>query len=237
MKNIVIASAAAALMTVSGAAIAQERVFASTDLNVRAGPGTNHRVVGSIGPNDPATLRDCSGNWCRISYGGGEGWVSSRYLVEGGEERFAGRPGSGTATGVATGVIGGALIGGPVGAVVGGVAGGAIGAGADAAGERGRNVGLGTGAATGAIGGAIIGGPVGAVVGGLAGGAIGAGTDAATRGVDRMETGSIAGAPSHVPPGVRVSHTDADGRYGYVWHGGQYLKVETDTGRVIGLIR
>lgn len=142
MKNLLIASAASALMAVSGAAVAQERVFASADLNVRAGPGTNYRVVGAIGANDSANVLRCTQNarWCEISYRGGDGWVSARYLADGG--RYAYRDGyrgyhtnAGVATGAATGVIAGALVGGPVGAVVGGIAGSAIGAGADVAAE------------------------------------------------------------------------------------------------------
>jgi hypothetical protein len=238
MKKTAIATAAA-LLSVSGVAMAQQMVVASSDLNVRAGPGANHRVVGSLGANDGATVRDCAGNWCRISYAGGEGWVSARYLVDAGNERMtdgrsAARPGSGTTSGVATGAIGGAIIGGPVGAVVGGIAGGAIGAGADAASDNRRsNSGLATGATTGAIGGAIIGGPVGAVVGGVVGGSIGAGSDAAgRRNVDTMSTSSV--IPDTVPRSAITGY--ADGPYTFVWYGGQYLKVETGTGKVVQVI-
>ncbi|MBX3530004.1 MAG: SH3 domain-containing protein [Rhizobiaceae bacterium] len=233
MKNIIIASAAA-LMTVSGAAIAQERVFASTDLNVRAGPGTNHRVVGSIGANDAATLRDCAGNWCRISYGGGEGWVSAKYLSSADSANYRERRGhAGVASGVTAGAIGGAIVGGPVGAIVGGAAGGAIGAGADAASRSGnRNVGAATGGVTGAVGGAIIGGPIGAVVGGIAGTAIGTGVDVGNeRGVDRTMTSST--APAFVP---RTAYRAGPSEITSVWYKGQHLQVETDTGRVVGVL-
>ncbi len=240
MKKMIIASAAVALMSVSGAAIAQERVFASADLNVRAGPGTNHRVIGSIGASDSATLLGCAqaSNWCRISYRGGEGWVSSRYLSSDGYayERRGGA--AGTATGAATGIVAGAILGGPVGAAIGGVAGGAIGAGADAAndGRRG-NAGAATGAATGVVAGALIGGPVGAIAGGIAGGAIGSGADvAAEGGIDRMATGSI--VPDVVPPEFLPSNSGNDpAEFAYVRYNGHYLKVETATGKVVNVLR
>jgi hypothetical protein len=235
MKKIAIVSAAA-LLAASGAAFAQERVVASNDLNVRAGPGTNHRVIGSIAANDSVNVWDCTGNWCRVSYRGGEGWASARYLAPGGGERFAderysGRSRAGTASGAAAGAIGGAIIGGPVGAVVGGVVGGGIGATADATGrEDGRNRGAATGGVTGAIGGAIVGGPIGAVVGGLAGTAIGTGVDVSNeRGIDRTRTSST--TPDYVP---RSAYRASGGERTAVWYKGQYLEVETDSGRVIG---
>lgn len=240
MKKIIIASAAAALLSVSGAAMAQERVFASADLNVRAGPGINHRVVGSLGANDGATVLECAqgSNWCLISYSGGEGWVSSNYLSADREGRFSQRGNAGVATGATAGAIGGAIIGGPVGAVVGGIAGGAIGSGADAAdnGDRRSNAGVATGAATGAIGGAIIGGPVGAVVGGLAGGAIGTGADVAVEGgVDDTRVGSI--IPDTVPAEAMPTTSGMEPEYTYVRYQGHNLKVETATRKVVDVLR
>lgn len=147
MKKILIASAAAALVAVSGAALAQETVVASTDLNVRSGPGPNYPVIGVIGADQRAEVVGCAAGskWCQVSFAGGEGWAYSDYLigtVEGREVVFTERAGSvavveprssnaGAATGIATGVIAGALIGGPIGAAVGGIAGGTIGTTAD----------------------------------------------------------------------------------------------------------
>lgn len=240
MKKIMIASAAAALMTVSGAAIAQERVYASTDLNVRSGPGTNYGVVGNIGASQSARVQDCSGRWCRISYAGGEGWVSSSYLIEGEGQRRGGSN-AGTTTGVATGVIGGALIGGPIGAVAGGLIGGAAGAGADIAAEdRGgrRGAGTRTGVATGVIGGALVGGPIGAVVGGIAGGAIGAGADGGRDGyVDDVVVGST--VPDRIPLSAipQVSDPDTAPEFTTMRYGGRTIRVETATGRVVNVMR
>ena len=192
MKKLLVASAVAAL-TVSGAAIAQERVFASADLNVRAGPGTNHRVIGMIGANDAAEVWDCSANgrWCRISYRGGEGWVSAGYLEQG---RYGG-PGFRS------------------------------------------NAGAATGAATGAIAGAIVGGPIGAVVGGMAGTAIGTGADVATESrVDRMAVGST--VPDFVPRSMLPRYSsDRAPEFSVVHYRGLDLRVETETGRVVDVLR
>jgi uncharacterized protein YraI len=137
----------AALLGFTGLAMAQTSVMATTDLNVRAGPGPEHQVVGVIGAEQQATLEGClaDSKWCRVSVDGTQGWAYSDYLTGdfGGQrvvvtERPAevvpsvtyettASTGGGAVAGATTGAIAGALIGGPVGAVVGGVAGAAVG--------------------------------------------------------------------------------------------------------------
>lgn len=148
-KDILVpAAAAAALLALSGVAAAQTAVIATTDLNVRSGPGPQYQVIGVIGASQPATLRGCLENsrWCMVDVGGVEGWAYSNYLVaDSGGTRvvISERPanvtiptvtyettasaGGGAVAGAATGAVAGALIGGPVGAAVGGVAGAATG--------------------------------------------------------------------------------------------------------------
>ncbi len=52
------------------------------ELNIRSGPSTRFRKIGSIpsGSGCVIKLRKCKRNWCRINYIGQKGWVSSRYL-------------------------------------------------------------------------------------------------------------------------------------------------------------
>ena len=152
MRNILLSSALL-LVSFSGAAIAQSSVSATTDLNVRSGPGPQYPVVGMIGAGQPATLNGCLDNskWCAVAITNGEGWVYSDYLTGdfgGSQVVLTQRPadsgvkvvpapadnGGGDAGAVAggvTGAVAGAIIGGPIGAVVGGavgtVAGGATG--------------------------------------------------------------------------------------------------------------
>ncbi len=140
--------ALATILLSATAALAQQTVVASTDLNVRSGPGPNYPVVGVIGADQQASVEGCvqGSKWCRVAFAGGSGWAYSDYLVGSFEGRdvvlterastvaVIDKPSNaGAATGAATGAIAGALIGGPIGAAVGGIAGGAIGAGADVA--------------------------------------------------------------------------------------------------------
>ena len=74
---------AAASIMLTGAAMAQESVFASTDLDVRSGPGREYPVVGLIGADREAMLLGCheSSGWCEVETGSVVGWVDSGYLV------------------------------------------------------------------------------------------------------------------------------------------------------------
>ncbi|HEX2255999.1 MAG TPA: SH3 domain-containing protein, partial [Afifellaceae bacterium] len=134
-----------------GTALAQTAVTATTDLNIRSGPGPQHPVTGMIGANESVTLGGCleGSKWCRVTHGGADGWVYSDYLtadVSGSPVVISQRPAevavpvvtyentgsetggaAGVATGAATGAVAGALIGGPIGAAIGGVAGAAAG--------------------------------------------------------------------------------------------------------------
>jgi len=143
-RNLVISAAAAALLAASGTAFAQSSVTATTDLNVRAGPGPQHPVIDVLGAGESATLNGCLENskWCVVAAGGQDGWVYSDYLtgdIGGQQVVIAERPAdsgiaivpppetdaatTGAVTGGVTGAVTGAIIGGPVGAAVGGAAG------------------------------------------------------------------------------------------------------------------
>ena len=148
-----VSAAAGALLALTGAAFAQSAVVATTDLNVRAGPGPQHQVVGVIGAGQSANLDGCleASKWCVVAFNGGQGWVYSDYLTGdfgGSQVVLTERPAdsgvriveapadvdggaTGAVTGGITGAVAGALIAGPVGAAVGGgagfVAGGAAG--------------------------------------------------------------------------------------------------------------
>jgi uncharacterized protein YraI len=155
-QNHLLGTALGALLALSGAAFAQTAVTATTDLNVRAGPGPQYPVVGVLGASQSTTLNGCLQNskWCSVATQAGEGWVYSDYLTGdfgGTTVVLSQRPttsevtvveapkGSGGAEGAlvggATGAVAAAIIGGPVGAAVGGVAGVAAGGTAGAAAE------------------------------------------------------------------------------------------------------
>ncbi|CDX52145.1 hypothetical protein LCM4577_23625 [Mesorhizobium sp. LCM 4577] len=143
MRRLLLPAVAGALVAWSGAAFADTPVSAATNLNVRAGPGSQYPVIGVLRAGQTATLNGCLQNskWCTVAEAGGQGWVYSDYLTaEFGGNRvvLTERPAnSGIAivkaprdqanaaavAGGATGAIAGAIIGGPVGAAVGGAAG------------------------------------------------------------------------------------------------------------------
>jgi len=154
MKSSVLkgATAAVALFALSGVAAAQSTATATTDLNIRSGPGPEYPVVGVIGASQQTNINGCiqGSKWCQVSHNGVEGWAYSDYLTasfSGGQtvvlterpadavpaityETTASTEGTGAVAGGATGAVAGAIIGGPVGAAIGGaagaVAGGAI---------------------------------------------------------------------------------------------------------------
>lgn len=148
MKAKLFMATAVSTLMLGGAALAQSAVVATTDLNVRAGPGPQYPIVGVIGADGQATLNGCleASKWCQVSAAGVEGWAYSDYLIgdnAGVEVVVTERPAEmpvpvvtydsrqddaalgGGVAGAATGAIAGAIIGGPVGAAVGGIAGAA----------------------------------------------------------------------------------------------------------------
>lgn len=137
--------AAATIFAATGGAFAQSAVTATTDLNVRAGPGPQHQVIGVLGAGQSTTLTGCLENskWCTVATANGDGWVYSDYLTGefGGQQVvLAQRPAdsgikvvsesattdggtTGAIVGGTGGAIAGAIVGGPIGAAVGGAAG------------------------------------------------------------------------------------------------------------------
>ena len=82
-SKLLVSAAAGALFALTGAAFAQSAVKATTDLNVRAGPGPEHQVIGVLGAGQSANLDGCleASKWCVVAFDGGEGWVYSDYLT------------------------------------------------------------------------------------------------------------------------------------------------------------
>lgn len=152
--KLLVSAAAFGMLAMSGAAFAATAT-ATTDLNVRAGPGPQYEVVGVVGAGQSTEITGCldGSKWCQIATNGGAGWVYSDYLTSdfgsGQQVVVTERPAEakvailpppdggteGAAVGGATGAVAGALIGGPIGAAVGGVAGVAVGGAAGNAAE------------------------------------------------------------------------------------------------------
>lgn len=69
------------LVGMAGAALAAPAV-ATTNVNVRSGPGTNYQAVNTLRRGERVDVEGCRAGWCYIDGRGVEGWVSWRYLAE-----------------------------------------------------------------------------------------------------------------------------------------------------------
>ena len=148
MKHFKIASLTlAGVFAFAGPALAQLSATATTDLNIRSGPGPLYEIVGAMGASQTTVVNGClqGSKWCQVDHNGTTGWAYSEYLSgDFGGERVVISSAPATAevpvvdydqtastnatVGAAGGAVTGALIGGPVGAAIGGVAGAAVGA-------------------------------------------------------------------------------------------------------------
>ncbi|MCO6187768.1 SH3 domain-containing protein [Rhizobium sp. L1K21] len=56
--------------------------YATTDVNMRAGPGTNYPVLDVIPDNARVQIFGCmrQRSWCDVAYRGTRGWTSQNYL-------------------------------------------------------------------------------------------------------------------------------------------------------------
>jgi hypothetical protein len=81
LKSIPLAAVVALLFT--GAASAAISATATTDLNMRSGPGPNFAVMHVIGANDAVIIDACiiGSRWCMVTHGGMQGWAYSDYLA------------------------------------------------------------------------------------------------------------------------------------------------------------
>ena len=131
-----------------GTAAADILAIATTDLNIRQGPGPEFAVIGVINANDTATVMGCiqGSQWCSVSYNGVQGWSYSAYLTTdlSGNLVYLAEPPPALALptvtydgppaaipGAVAGATIGAIVGGPVGAAIGGAAGAVAGAAID----------------------------------------------------------------------------------------------------------
>ena len=62
--------------------IGKTKVVTATSLNVRSGPSTSNRVIGSLKQNDKVEVMSESNGWSKVKYSGKEGYVSSTYLKD-----------------------------------------------------------------------------------------------------------------------------------------------------------
>jgi len=73
---------AAAALLLSSAAMAAPAT-ATTNVNVRSGPGTNFGVIGTLRTGDRVEVGEQQGGFCYVDYTGRSGWVSCSFLAIG----------------------------------------------------------------------------------------------------------------------------------------------------------
>lgn len=82
LKRMLAALGASAVLTLGAAALDGGTVRVNTTLNVRSAPTTASAVRGKLQAGRSVTLYEKSGNWWRIGYAGGSGYVYAAYIEE-----------------------------------------------------------------------------------------------------------------------------------------------------------
>lgn len=82
LKHVTIPLTAAAMLA-AAPALADMQASATTDLNLRAGPGVGYPVVGVIGADRAVAVDGCldPADWCKVIHDGQEGWAYGAYLT------------------------------------------------------------------------------------------------------------------------------------------------------------
>lgn len=57
--------------------------YATTNVNVRSGPGPGYRQVDVLRAGERVNVDRCRGSWCYVIKSGPDGWVSANYLSRG----------------------------------------------------------------------------------------------------------------------------------------------------------
>ena len=78
-----IATGVAALATLLSVSQVAEASLTTTtaNLNLRAGPGMNHRVLITIPAGSRVDIHSCDTTWCYLTWGPHSGFSNGRYLI------------------------------------------------------------------------------------------------------------------------------------------------------------
>lgn len=83
MRTKNIAATLALLLGISLPSLAEAaNAYATGNVNMRTGPGTQYGRVGTIPAGATLTIRGCLNgySWCEVTFAGRRGWASSNYL-------------------------------------------------------------------------------------------------------------------------------------------------------------
>jgi len=85
MKTLLMTTALVVATAFTGAsdALADTTAHATTDLNIRSGPGPQYPPTGVIASGDQVVIQGCIENsqWCQVNYNGTTGWSYAQYLT------------------------------------------------------------------------------------------------------------------------------------------------------------
>jgi uncharacterized protein YraI len=205
--------------------------FATTDLNMRAGPGPEYPVVTTIENNGGVDIHGCVQSWCDLSWQGTRGWAYSPYLAvdQGGTRVIVAEAGQVPQAEFQVGAYWDQNY-------------------QDRPfyqeRERYSAGGTAAGAATGAVVGAVMGGPVGAAIGAVAGGAIGTAANPPERvrtyvvenRVEPVIVGGEVVVGATLPEPV-VLHPVPDYEYTYAVVNGQSVLVDPNSRQIVYIYR
>lgn len=111
----VLKTAIIAIALFSATAAQAANAIVTTNLNIRSGPGTKYRVLGSVPHGARVDVHGCTSGygWCRVNYAGRSGWASSRYLAvrEGSSGNYNNNNFGNTAAAIGIPLIAGVIIG------------------------------------------------------------------------------------------------------------------------------
>lgn len=83
-KKIMAGGLAALALLATTAAASAAPAYATTNVNVRSGPGTGYGVIDALRRGEQVNVQYCRGSWCFVQKRGPDGWVSANYLQRGG---------------------------------------------------------------------------------------------------------------------------------------------------------
>jgi uncharacterized protein YraI len=80
-KSIFTAAVATIVLAASAAGVFAAPASATSNVNVRSGPGTGFHVVSQLVRGQHVEVEGCEAGWCYVSQRGVDGWVSAQYLT------------------------------------------------------------------------------------------------------------------------------------------------------------
>jgi hypothetical protein len=86
------AALSGAIVAISAQCAAAAPALATTNVNLRQGPGTTYTVITTIPGGSTVNVTGCSGEWCQVGWQGQSGYVIATSLDEGGPGGPPGAP-------------------------------------------------------------------------------------------------------------------------------------------------